>query len=202
MISDDSIVFIIDDDDAVRHSLMLMIEQEGIPVQVFESAEAFLKHFQPQFKGCIILDINMPGMDGLQLQETLGNYECSLPIIFLTGFGSVPQSVKALKMGAVDFLIKPVTREKLIESIRSAFVKCENLIQVRRHNHKTKSFLSKLTAREKEILGLVLQGRSNKEIGLDLDISYRTVEIHRRNIMHKAGATNLLELAELAHKIV
>lgn len=201
MISDDFTVFIIDDDAAVRRSLMLMIEQEAIPVQVFESAEVFLEHYQPQFKGCIILDIHMPGMDGLQLQEKLGSRECALPIIFLTGFGTIPQSVRAIKAGAADFLTKPVTRAKLIASIRLAFVECEKLMQASQYNRKVKSLLSKLTERERETLVLVVQGLSNKEIATQLGISHRTVEIHRSNIMHKSGATNLLELVQLTHEV-
>lgn len=201
MISDGFTVFIIDDDAAVRRSLMLMIEQEAIPVQVFESAELFLESYQPQFKGCIISDIHMPGINGLQLQEMLGDCECAMPIIFLTGFGTIPQSVRAIKAGAVDFLTKPITRAKLIASIQSAFAECEKLMQANQHNRHVKSLLSKLTEREREVLVLVVQGLSNKEIASHLGISHRTVEIHRSHIMHKAGATNLLELAQLAHEI-
>lgn len=201
MISDDFTVFIIDDDAAVRRSLMLMIEQEAIPVQVFESAEVFLENYQPQFKGCIISDIHMPGMDGLQLQAILSERECVMPMIFLTGIGTIPQSVRAIKAGAVDFLTKPITRAKLLACIRSAFVECEKLAQANRRNSIVKSLVSKLTEREREILVLIVQGLSNKEIALELGISHRTVEAHRSNILHKAGASNVLELAQLAHEI-
>ena len=192
-------VFIIDDDAAVCHSLMLMIEQEGISVQVFDSAEAFLKQYDPDSKGCIVADINMPGMNGLQLQEILNNRGGVLPVIFLTGYGTIPQSVKAIKAGALDFLTKPVTRAKLVAGIRSAFSECEKQQLTDKHHRKAKNFLSKLTEREKEVIVLVVQGLSNKEIATSLGISHRTVEIHRSHIMHKSGATSLLELVQIVN---
>ncbi|PTN13162.1 response regulator transcription factor [Nitrosomonas aestuarii] len=192
-------VFIIDDDAAVRRSLKLLIEQENIRVQDFENAEVFLKALKPDFTGCIVTDINMPGMDGLQLQEVLHHHQYTMPVIFLTGYGTIPRSVRAIKAGAVDFLTKPITREKLLVSIRAAFIECKKLMETNRHNCEAKSRLSKLTEREKEVMVLVVQGFSSKEIATQLDISHRTVEIHRGNIMHKTGAANLLELAQLAH---
>ncbi|MCP5245835.1 MAG: response regulator transcription factor [Burkholderiales bacterium] len=193
-------VYIVDDDAAVRRSLMLMIEQEAIAVKVFDSAEAFLEQCRPQLKGCLIADIHMPGMDGLQLQEMLAN-RCTLPIIFLTGYGTIPQSVRAIKAGAVDFLTKPVTREKLIACVRLAFAECEKLMQASQHHHNVQSLLSKLTEREREILRWIVQGLSNKEIASHLGISHRTVEIHRSHVMQKSGATNLLELAQFVNEI-
>ena len=201
MTSKEFIVYIVDDDAAVRRSLMLMIEQEALAVKVFDSAEAFLKQYRPQLKGCIIADIHMPGMDGLQLQEMLANRVCIMPIIFLTGYGTIPQSVRAIKAGAVDFLTKPVTREKLIACIHSAFAECEKLMQASQHHRNVQSLLSKLTEREREILEWVVQGLSNKEIASHLGISHRTVEIHRSHIMQKSGATNLLELAQFVNEI-
>ncbi|MCB1984672.1 MAG: response regulator transcription factor [Burkholderiales bacterium] len=200
MTPEDFTVYIVDDDAAVRRSLMLMIEQEAIAVKVFDSAEAFLEHYRSQLKGCIIADIHMPGMDGLQLQEILGTRACTMPIIFLTGYGTIPQSVRAIKAGAVDFLTKPITRAKLIACIRSAFAECEKLMQTNQHNRNVQSLLSKLTEREREILEWVVQGLSNKEIASHLGISHRTVEIHRSHIMQKSGATNLLELAQLVNE--
>ncbi|SEN50013.1 response regulator transcription factor [Nitrosomonas marina] len=191
--------FIIDDDAAVRHSLMLMIEQEGIPVRVFDSAEAFLDEYSLHDKGCIIVDIHMPGMDGLRLQEILQNRQCTLPIIFLTGFGTIPQSVKAMKAGALDFLTKPIARTELVAGIRSAFSECEKQMRASKHNRKAKSFFLKLTEREKEVMALVVQGLANKEIAALLSISHRTVEIHRKNIMRKSGVANLLELVQLVN---
>jgi len=198
--SSDFTVFIIDDDAAVRHSLFLMIEQEGFTVQTFENAENFLINYPNQSKGCIILDLNMPGMNGLQLQEALSNKGDTLPIIFLTGYGTIPQSVKAIKAGAVDFLTKPVTRVKLLTCIRSAFEECKKLLQTDQQMRTAKSLLSKLTEREKEILTLVVEGYSNKEIAAQLQISHRTVEVHRSRIMQKTGASHLLELKQIAQE--
>ncbi|SER20541.1 RNA polymerase sigma factor, sigma-70 family [Nitrosomonas sp. Nm51] len=192
-------VFIIDDDAAVRHSLMLMIKQEGISVRVFDSAGAFLEQCSPDDEGCIVVDINMPGMNGLRLQKLLNSRNYMLPVIFLTGCGTIPQSVKAMKAGALDFLTKPVTRAKLIASIHSAFSECEKQLLVEKHNRKVKHFLATLTEREKEVIALIVQGFSNKEIAAHLGISHRTVEIHRSHIMHKSGVASLLELVQLVN---
>jgi len=194
----DFTVFIVDDDAAVRHSLKLMIEQESIKVKVFENADFFLKQYQSRCKGCIILDVNMPGKNGLELQEILSKREFSLPIIFLTGFGTIPQSVRAIKAGAIDFLTKPITRKKLLSNIQTAFVECAKLVETDKHTHKAKLRISKLTDREKEVMTCVIQGLSNKDIAAHFGISHRTVEIHRSNIMQKTGAINLLELTKIA----
>lgn len=192
-------VFIIDDDAVVRQSLQLLIAQEGISVQSFDSAESFLEAFEPGLKGCIVTDLRMPDMDGLALQEALIQRNCLLPIIFLTAYGSVPMSVKAMKAGAVDFLIKPVTRAKLLDCIQSAFVECKKLSAKDKNCCEAKSRLSKLTKREKEILQQVVEGCASKEIAADLGISYRTVEIHRSRIMQKTGANGLMDLVDLVH---
>ncbi|MBX3630726.1 MAG: response regulator transcription factor [Nitrosomonas sp.] len=196
----DFTVFIVDDDTAVRHSLMLMLKQQTINVQLFESAEQFLESNLPYQKGCIITDLQMPGMDGLQLQEVLGRKECTLPIIFLTGHGTIPHSVKAIKAGAVDFLTKPVTRKKLLACITSAFDECEKLLEAENSARRARSLLTKLTGREREVLAFVVQGLSNKEIAAHLGISHRTVEIHRSNVMQKTGAMHLLELKKIAQE--
>ncbi len=190
-------VFIVDDDAAVRDSLTLMIQQAGIKVQSFENAKTFLHAYQADFFGCIIIDIKMPEMDGLQLQEELSRLKIVLPIIFLTGHGDIPMSVKAIKAGAVDFLTKPVIREKLLGCVRAAFVAAEKRYDELAHNQDAISCLQKLTEREREVMILAVQGHSNKEIGRFLGISYRTVEIHKSKIMQKTGATNLLDLARI-----
>lgn len=192
-------VFIIDDDPAIRDSLTLMIAQEDISVMAFDSAEAFLDACQPECLGCAIVDIRMQGMDGLQLQEQLAKREILLPIIFLTGHGDIPMSVRAIKAGAVDFLTKPVTREKLISSVRSAIREAEKNFTESIHHHDALSHLADLTSRERDVMLLAIQGYPNKEIARRLGISHRTVEIHKSKIMHKTGAINLLDLARIAH---
>lgn len=203
MTSQQSTVFIVDDEPAIRDSLALLIEQEGICVQAFESAEAFINNVHQldyKGKGCIILDVRMPGMNGIQLQEALSHHKCMMPIIFLTGYGDIATSVKAIKAGAIDFLTKPVTRAKLLTCIQSAFLESEKQIETNKHNQDIQSRLADLTKREREVMMLAIQGYHNKEIASRLGISYRTVEIHRSNIMHKTNAINLLDLARIAYE--
>lgn len=191
-------VFIIDDDAAVRDSLMLMIEQEGINVMTFGSGDSFLDAYQPECLGCAVIDIRMPGMDGMQLQEELSHRNIRLPVIFLTGHGDIPLSVKAVKAGAVDFLTKPVTRDNLLASVHSAIVESEKLIAQLANGEDAKTRLAELTEREREVMALAVAGSPNKEIARRLGISHRTVEIHKSKIMHKTGAINLLDLARIA----
>lgn len=200
MITHEPTVFIVDDDAAVRHSLTLMIEQAGIRVQSFEHADAFLSACHPDFFGCIIIDVKMPGMDGLRLQEEITWRKIELPVIFLTGHGDIPMSVRAIKGGAVDFLTKPVMREKLLVCVRAAFAEARRKASDITRNKEMVSCLIKLTRREREVMALAVQGHSNKEIAYSLGISHRTVEIHKSKIMQKTGASNLLELARIARE--
>lgn len=193
-------VYIIDDDPAVRDSLALMISQEGLIVEAFERAEDFLNFVPQHCRGCAIVDIYMPTMDGMALQEALLERQVTLPIIFLTGHGEIPMSVRAIKAGAVDFLTKPITRERLMSSIRTALMLSEKVYDQAMKAETTRHRLDDLTEREREVMSLAILGQSNKEIARHLGISHRTVEIHKAKIMHKTGATNLLELARLAQE--
>ncbi|MBL8496382.1 DNA-binding response regulator [Nitrosomonas sp. JL21] len=197
MKSREPIVYIVDDDAAVRDSLTLMIEQAQIRVRAFENARAFLDAYRPDFFGCILIDVKMPDMDGLQLQEELSQRNIVLPVIFLTGHGDIPMSVRAMKAGAVDFLTKPVIREKLLICVRAAFIEAEKRVEDLVYNQDAIACLAKLTEREREVMILAVEGRSNKEIASYLGISYRTVEIHKSKIMLKTGASNLLDLARI-----
>ncbi|WP_374563801.1 response regulator transcription factor [Nitrosomonas sp.] len=194
------VVYIVDDDAAVRDSLTLMIEQAGMAVQSFENARMFLNACHPDLFGCIIIDVRMPGMDGLQLQEELAWRKISLPVIFLTGHGDIPMSVRAIKGGAVDFLTKPVIREKLLICVRTAFAEARKHISDVTGHQEIRSCLIKLTRREREVMLLAVQGLANKEIASCLGISHRTVEIHKSKIMQKTGAGNLLELARIVRE--
>ncbi|MDI1307991.1 MAG: response regulator [Methylotenera sp.] len=198
--SAEATIFIIDDDPAIRDSLTLMMAQEGFAVSTFESAEDFLESFQTERLGCAILDIRMSGMDGIQLQDMLTKHRIQMPIIFLTGHGDIPMSVRAIKAGAVDFLTKPVTREKLMTCVRFALLECEKMLNIRANNESVQSHLAELTERERDVMALAVQGHSNKEIARQLGISHRTVEIHKSKVMHKTGATNLLDLVRIAHE--
>ncbi len=193
-------VFIVDDDAAIRDSLSLMIEQENIAVQVFDSAETFLAAYQPECPGCAIVDIRMPGMDGIELHEALLKRNILLPIIFLTGHGDIPMSVQAMKAGAVDFLTKPVTRERLLMAIRAAIQQSERLLSENANHQEALSHLASITDRERAVMLLAVQGHPNKHIARQLGISHRTVEIHKSKIMQKTGAVNLLDLARIVHE--
>ncbi len=189
-------VYVVDDDEAVRKSLRMLLKTEGFNVATFPSAEEFLTMCNQETTGCIILDVNMPEMDGPALQEELNRRGLLLPIIFLTGQGSIPLTVRVLKAGASDFLTKPVDGTELLACVKQALVKCEALkIQTADSNSKALR-LATLTDREKEIMSLIVTGHANKEIAERLDISPRTVENHRAHIMEKTGATNLRELIE------
>ncbi len=193
-------IFIIDDDSAVRDSLSLMIAQENIDVQTFDSAETFLNSYQPEACGCAIIDIRMSGMDGMELHQSMLTRHILLPVIFLTGHGDIPLSVHAIKAGAVDFLTKPVTREKLITAINAAIQKSKTLLSENANHQEALSHLAHLTDRERDVMLLAVQGHPNKHIARQLGISHRTVEIHKSKIMQKTGAINLLDLARIVHE--
>jgi len=193
-------VFIVDDDPAIRDSLTLMISQENIAVSTYASAEEFLDAALPACLGCIIIDIRMPDLDGMQLQEVLSQRNTLLPIIFLTGHGDIPMSVRAIKAGALDFLTKPVTREKLMASVRSAIQESQRMMSENASQQDAISRIAELTDRERDVMTLAIQGYPNKEIARYLSISHRTVEIHKSKVMHKTGAVNLLDLVRIAHE--
>ncbi|QSB00269.1 response regulator transcription factor [Methylomonas sp. EFPC1] len=190
-------LFVVDDDDAVRDSLGLVFETAGLAYQTFASAECFLESYSPEQPGCLVLDVNMPGLDGHELQAELIRRHIHLPIIFLTAYGDIPMTVRAMKAGAVDFLTKPVSTELLLDRVQAALQ-----LEVNTHAQANKgqalcNRLSGLTSRELEIMGMVVAGLTNKEIARRLGISHRTVEIHRAKVMEKTGAPNLLELARI-----
>lgn len=193
-------IFIIDDEPAVRDALSMMIEQEGFQVKMFDGGEAFLSDYQEEVLGCAVVDIRMPSMSGLALQKEMIQRNILLPIIFLTGHGDIPMSVGAIKSGATDFLTKPVTREKLLASIRPAIIESEKKLSRAACVKEAKSLVDSLTEREREVMLLAINGFPNKEIARRLHISHRTVEIHKSKIMHKTGAINLLDLASIARE--
>ena len=191
-------VFIIDDDPAVCDALTLMLEQAQLNVKAFNSPQRFLDQYHPGIRGCAIVDIRMSEMDGMQFQENVNTMGIPLPIIFLTGHGDIPLSVKAIKAGASDFLTKPVARDALLNSIQMAFDEFESLQANYKDSHRCQSLLANLTGREREVMELVLQGHTNKKVAQLLGISHRTVEIHKARLMQKTGANNLLDLARIA----
>lgn len=190
-------IFIIDDDAAVRNSLLLLLGATGYVVETFASAKAFLDSSPSGNLGCIILDVKMPDMDGPSLQEELLRRDIQLPVIFLTGYGSIQTAVSTIKKGAKDFLTKPVDGLLLLEKVREALQQSQETAKQLEECQSAARLLEKLTDREREIMVLAVAGHTNKEIGQILGISYRTVEIHRSHVMHKTGAANPLELARI-----
>jgi FixJ family two-component response regulator len=194
MPANESTVYIIDDDEAVRDSLHLLLQAVGQPAVTFSSARDFLAAYHEQLSGCIVLDIRMPDMSGLELQALLKQRHCFLPIIFITGHGDIPIAVQALKEGALDFLQKPFEDQALLELIRKAL----ELDNTRRTaSLAIKEILGRITAltkREREILQHVIAGKANKVIAADIHLSQRTVEIHRARVMEKMQAKSLAHL--------
>lgn len=194
------IVFIVDDDEAVRKGLCLVIENAGLSCQAFESAEDYLQTVSADKQGCLLLDVNLPGLNGHELQAELNRRGMHLPIIFLSAYGDIPMTVRAIKAGAVDFLTKPVPSKMLIERIRAVLENGERQSEKIKKVAVFKNMIDHLTFREKEILPLAIAGIANKEIAQLLGISYRTVETHRIRILRKTGTVNFLELARLCEE--
>jgi len=193
-----STIFIVDDDQDVRDALISLFEAAGYVTEAYPDAESFLAVYDPDRPGCLVLDMQMPGMGGLGLQEVLTKSNDRRPIIFLTAHGTVPLTVRALKSGAYDFLEKPAEGRALLDLVHEA-MQCD--AEKRRETverEQARQCCSTLTRREREILRLVVAGNSNKDIGNQLGISHRTVELHRMRIMHKTGAQNVVELVNIA----
>ena len=191
-------IFIVDDDEAVRDSLRWLLEANGYRVKCFSSAEEFLQHYDPEHVGVLIVDVRMPGMSGLELQETLIARKSTLPMVFITGHGDVPMAVTTMKKGAVDFLEKPFNEADLRTIVarmtEQAVEQASQAAQLRSHE----AALSRLTAREQQVLERIVAGRLNKQIAGDLNISIKTVEAHRANIMEKLEVTTVADLMKIA----
>ena len=191
-------VFVVDDDDAVRDSLGMLLRSVELPVETFDSGIAFLERYRPNIAGCIVLDIRMPKMSGLEVQQHLRERGCRLPVIFITGHGDIPMAVQAIKEGAADFIQKPFRDQDLLDRIHAALA--ENTRQ--RSEDSQRSTLAtcyeSLTEREREVMGMVVAGKANKVIALDLNLSQRTVEIHRARVMEKMQARSLADLVKMA----
>ena len=191
-------VYLVDDDSAVRHALGTFLSGTGYRTLVFESAEAFLEAVDKASNGVLVLDQRMSGMTGLELQQTLAARGMELPIIFITGHGSVPLSVMAMKAGAMDFIEKPFSNEVLLANVQEAFRRLEAESSVQSRKSAIISRYARLTPREKEILAYIVEGISNKDLAERLQISNRTIEVHRSRIMHKMQADSLPDLVRMA----
>jgi two-component system response regulator FixJ len=190
-------VFIVDDDDGVRSSIRLLLRSVGIAATPMASAQEFLAAFDPEQPGCLVLDIRMPGMSGMEMQQQLNLRGAIIPVIFITGHGDVPMAVEAMKHGAFDFLQKPFRDQDLIDRIQKALARDhENRAALQKHDV-IRQRLESLTPREREVLELMIQGRQNKVMAGDLGLSQRTVEIHRAHVMEKMGAKSVAQLMRM-----
>lgn len=198
MSGDEKVVHVVDDDDSVRRSVGFMLKTSGYKVQPYSSGAEILKDAKALEPGCILLDIRMPGMDGLEVQEALRTHGVSMPVIIMTGHGDVPLSVRAMKAGAIDFIEKPFEKDVLITAIESGFGVLKRADSGREKAKDAAVRLQVLTPREREVLDGLAQGLPNKTIAYDLGISPRTVEIHRANLMTKLEVRSLSEALRLA----
>jgi FixJ family two-component response regulator len=193
-------VFVVDDDAGVLNALASVIRASGYEVRAFSSPELFLAEHDLSVPGCAIFDVSMPGLDGLQLQEALAADGAQRPVIFVTGVGDIPMSVRAMKAGAVDFLTKPVGREQLLSAIVKAAGNDAEARRLRQEATSIRARLESLTAREYEVLALLVAGKVNKQIAHELGITVKTVKVHRANAMRKLAARSMVDLVLLAEK--
>jgi len=191
-------VFVVDDDQAMRNSLKWLIESVGMKVRTYGSADEFLSHYYPGRAGCLLLDVRMPGMSGLELQNHLTRREIQLPVIIITGHGDVAMAVRAMKAGAVDFIEKPFNDDALLASIRNALDYGEKQRARQFQRAEIAARLAELTPREHEVMGMVTEGRSNREIATALGVTAKTVEAHRARVMDKMRANSLADLVRMA----
>jgi two-component system response regulator FixJ len=189
-------VFIVDDDEAVRDSLGWLIRSVGLKVRAYRCAEDFLKDYQGSAAGCLLLDVRMPGMSGLELQERLASRQVSIPVIILTAHGDVSTAVKAFKAGSMDFFEKPFNDQDLLDAVHRAIERDARVREAQAQQEETRQCLGTLTAREREVLDRVLAGQPNKVTAAELGISEKTVEVHRAHVMEKMRVRSVAELVQ------
>jgi len=197
----ESIVFIVDDDLSVRRSTERLVRSAGFNVQTFASAGEFLKYPRPEGPACLVLDVRMPGLNGMDLQHELNQSGIHLPIIFITGHGDIPMSVRAMKAGAVEFLTKPFRGRSLLDAIRAAIERDRSANQERSESGALRQHYDQLTPREREVMALVAAGMLNKQIAGQLATTERTVKFHRAHIMQKMNAKSLADLVRMVEKL-
>jgi two-component system, LuxR family, response regulator FixJ len=190
-------VFVIDDDQAVRDSVRLLLKSVGLPARTHASAQEFLPNYDARQPGCLIVDIRMPGMSGLELQEQLNLRGATIPLIFITGHGDIPMAVEAMQHGAFDFLQKPFRDQDLIDRVQRALERDTSIRTQLQATDRVRECLATLTPREREVLELVTAGKANKVMADDLGVSQRTIEIHRSRVMEKMQAHSLAQLVRM-----
>lgn|ERR1035438_1154936 len=194
------VVFIVDDDISFLRSASRLLRAAGYPVQAFESAKKFLEQLSPEMSGCVVADLQMPGMNGLELQETLRKTANPLPVIFLSGQGDIPTTVRAMRQGAEDFLTKLSPKEALLDAVRRALMRDAQERKQRERLRNLRERFAALTGRELEVLGHVVRGRLNKQIAADLGINVRTVKLHRTSLTRKLQVQSVAELTKLVEE--
>lgn len=191
-------VYVVDDDEAVRDSVQWLLEGQDFRVRTFESAEAFLARYDPREVACLIVDIRMDGMSGLELQDRLNERDSPLPLAFITGHGDVPLAVETMKKGAMDFIQKPFDQAQLMSLVERMLEQARTTFQAHQQAASREALMAKLTSREAQVLERIVAGRLNKQIADDLGISIKTVEAHRANIMEKLRANTVADLLKIA----
>lgn len=194
-------VFVVDDDEAMRDALKVLFKSVGMKVEAYASGGEFLERFDPAQPGCLLLDVRMPDMDGLELQRRLAEERLDIPIVFVTGHGDMELAVEAVQAGAVDCLAKPFREQALLESVKRAIEQDARRRNERAHRAAGEARLASLTAREREILDLMITGRENKTIAADLGLSHKTIEYHRNKILRKMKAANIIDLVRMTLQI-
>jgi len=195
------VVYVVDDDESVRRSLARLLRSAGLTAETFPSAQAFLDRELPDRTACLVLDVRLPGLSGLDLQGALTQTERIVPIVFITGHGNVPMSVQAMKSGAVDFLQKPFEEDQLLAAIDRALARCRAARAERTDRMVVQRRFDTLTPRERQVLGLVVAGRLNKQIAADLGAAEKTIKIHRGRVMRKMEASSVAELVRMSQRI-
>ena len=191
-------VYVVDDDEGVRDSLQWLLEGKDYRVRCYDSAETFLSRYDPREVACLIVDIRMGGMTGLELQDRLLERKSPLPIVFITGHGDVPMAVNTMKKGAMDFIQKPFQEDALVSLVERMIDQAKDAFTEHQHSASRDALLAKLTSREAQVLERIVAGRLNKQIADDLGISIKTVEAHRANIMEKLNANTVADLLKIA----
>jgi len=193
-------VYVVDDDMALRESLEWLLESEGLRAQTFDSAESFMEAYDAEDPGCLVLDIRMRGMSGIDLQQRIVREELPLPVIMITGHGTIPMAVRAMQSGVVDFLEKPVPDQVLVQRIREALRLDGQMRADHKAHREAKVRLKTLSPREREVMELVVQGRANKQVAAELGIADKTVEVHRKRVMQKMGVRSAVDLVHIVNR--